>query len=669
MTFSRPEWLWLLLVLPVLLFARVWGNFSARKAVRGFTAPRLRDVLLVGVSAWRSWTSFILQMLALAGFILAFCGPRWGTEPRERRESGRNVIIAVDTSRSMLANDVLPDRLTRCRLAAQDLLSLLPGDRVGLIAFAGNAYLQAPLTTDHDAVVEAIQTLDVTSIPRGGSELHKAVKLAIDTFAKSPARNHGLIIFSDGGDPDPDLAATAKLAAEKHVIVLTVGVGTEGGSFIPDPDPEHTGDWVRDTEGNVVKTKLESALLQELARTTHGRYFKLGATTVSRNFVQGLLSSLEQQEATAQDAVQPIERFYWPLSAAMLLLMISWLIRPAGKPAPRIGGIATMTAMLLMAAPNTAQASNVLTAKFFAFSSGKNLEKEARDALEAKDYKGAAEKYDELLQQSPPATQRRPLAFARGIAAYQLKDFDRAVTSFSEALESADPDLQTRSHSGLGNTLYEQGVKILQKQPQITVKAWRDSLHHFEAALELDPDNANLKENRDFVRKLLDELEKKMEEQRQKQQQEQQGKKGKKGKKGQKGKEGQQGKQGQNGQQGQDGQQPGGEEGEDGDQTPGGKNGDEMSDEGSGGDPDKEHEGQKDAVPEGNIQAGKPGDQQGDQQQAQAGQKEGDEQDERSDATGFSPNEARNFLRTFADDQKSAKLRQQRQEPARGKDW
>lgn len=233
MSFLAPKFLYYLFALPVLAGLKAWADWRARAVQTAFAAPRLREVLVSGVSAGRSWGIFVLQLLALACFIVALARPWWDEDKVVQQESGRNVIIAIDSSRSMLANDVVPDRLTRAKLAAQDLMLSLKEDRVGLIAFAGNSYLQAPLTTDHDAVVEAIQSLDFTSVPRGGSEIGRALKLAIDTFDKSPAKNHGLILFSDGGEPDSEIAAYAQQAAKKNILVLTVGVGTEGGGLDP----------------------------------------------------------------------------------------------------------------------------------------------------------------------------------------------------------------------------------------------------------------------------------------------------------------------------------------------------------------------------------------------------------------------------------------------------
>ncbi|MBX7206973.1 MAG: VWA domain-containing protein [Verrucomicrobiaceae bacterium] len=666
MTFAHPSWLWLLWLAPLLLLGKVWADWRADQTVDLFVAKRLRGGLLLGGSKWRAWLIHALQLLALACFILTLCRPRWGEEKRELRESGRNILIAIDTSRSMLATDVAPDRLTRAKLAAQDLLASLAGDRVGLIAFAGQAYLQAPLTTDHDAVNEAIQSLDTTSVPQGGSDITKALRVAIEAVEKSPARNHGMIVFSDGGDQVPAIPYYVNQAQEKHILVMSVGVGTEAGSLIPNPDPARAGDFIRDPKGNVVQSKLESSILQQVASGTGGRYLKLGSAPITRALVDDILVALERQQETSREERKPIERFRWPLSLGIFFLMTAWLIRPSSS-ARRFSAAAIAVVSCCMA-PHGAVAAGAdgggTGAPFF----GSIFQrKDVGDANEAKEayargiFERARDVYARLLSDKPPASDAAEIAYGLGASAHQLKDYDRAVDAFSDALEASDESVQNRAHRGIAHSLYDQGDRALAKQPQFTIRAWTDSIRHFDAALALH-DDADARENRDFVKKRLEEL-KQQEEQKKQQQKKQGGKKdgqqgqGKEGdeseeegEKGQKGKEGKEGKDKQQQQQGKEGE-------EEGKQSKGGKGEEEQGKEGRG----------KEQLPEGQIAAGQGGEKP-DKEEEQKEQREMAES-ERNEMTGFSRNEARAFLRTYADDQKTAVLRQQRREPANGRDW
>jgi len=638
MSFLAIKFLYYLLLLPCLAGLKLWADWRALKVQEAFAAPRLRDALVTGVSTGRSWLIFGMQLFALACLIVALARPVWGEDKVTQNESGRNILIAIDSSRSMLANDVVPDRLTRAKLAAQDLMLALKDDRVGLIAFAGNSYLQAPLTTDHDAVVEAIQSLDFTSVPRGGSELGRALKLAIETFEKSPAKNHGLILFSDGGEPDSEITAYAQQAAKKNILVLTVGVGTEGGALIPDPDPDRTGDFVRDQQGNVVKSKLEPQPLQEVASITRGRYLKLGSQPLAAGVVRDLVASLQAQTNAARETVKPIERFYWPLSMGVLLLLAAWIIRPTSRMKTPAPAFALLASALLV--PDASAASN------------QKPEPEpaaAHEAYKRGEYDQAVKLYDDLLKEAPSVRQKPLFAFGLGAAAHQLKDYDKAVGGFSQALESTDSGVQNQAHRGLAHSLYDQGDKALAKQPKFTVKAWRDSVKHFNAALAIEPDNKEVKENRDFVQKRLDELQEQLNQQQQK---------GDKGNKGDK-KKGQKGKKGEKGEQGEDGEEEGDGEGEE-----------DKSRKESLGKKDGEEEGKGEKEKEGQLQAGEQGKEESPEAREARERREAEmAENQENEATGFSRNEARSFLRTYADDQKKAMIVRPRDEPVRGKDW
>ncbi|MFZ4596896.1 MAG: VWA domain-containing protein, partial [Verrucomicrobiaceae bacterium] len=203
MNFASSNWAYALFALPLLALFKIWADTRAVRTIAAFaSSERLRNVLLGGANPVWSAVHFGLQLLGLGFLIIALTRPQFGEDERRIEQTGRNIFIAVDTSKSMLAGDVSPNRLARAKLAALDLLEKLPGDRVGLIAFAGRAFLQAPLTTDHEALAESIHTLDHTTIPRGGSSLAAAIRLALDALEKMPGKNHGMVIFSDGQETD-----------------------------------------------------------------------------------------------------------------------------------------------------------------------------------------------------------------------------------------------------------------------------------------------------------------------------------------------------------------------------------------------------------------------------------------------------------------------------------
>src|SRR6266705_32409 len=236
MSFGAPEWLWGLLLVPLLIALFVGAEQRGLRRLQEFVSARLLSQLAGTVNRPRRIIRFALQLLGLSLAIVSLAQPRWGYTFQDVKRKGLDLLIAMDTSRSMLSNDVQPNRLERVKLAVQDLINELQGDRVGLIAFAGRAFLQAPLTIDYDAVVEAINDLDTKSIPEGGTNISNAIALATQSFGKSATGNRALIIFTDGEESNEltsDALKTAKAAADAGVRIFTVGVGTPQGSLIP----------------------------------------------------------------------------------------------------------------------------------------------------------------------------------------------------------------------------------------------------------------------------------------------------------------------------------------------------------------------------------------------------------------------------------------------------
>jgi Ca-activated chloride channel family protein len=342
--------------------------------------------------------------------------------------------------------------------------------------------------------------------------------------------------------------------------------------------------------------------------------------------------------------------------------MFAWFIRPL-RPKVRLSPAAALSLVILFSTSGVEAhdgiAGSLLGSLFHRAESEASAE--ARAAYEGGQFEKAKEVYSELLKKKGSEKERHELSYGLAAAAHKLKDFDRAVDAFSEALKTDDPEIQNRVHRGIAHSLYDQGDRALAKQPQFTIRAWTDSLRHFDASLAL-AENQEAQENRDFVQKRLDELKKAEEEKKQQQQQKKKGGK-KDGKEGQ-GKEGDESEDGEEGNEGKQGDKKGkqkdkeGKEGENGEGKEGDK-GDKEEQEGE--------EGQgKEALPDGQIAAG-----QGGEKPEESDPQEQREmaESERNETTGFSRNEARAFLRTYADDQKAAVLRQQRRQPANGKDW
>src|SRR5215472_5632485 len=327
MTFGAPEWLWGLLVIPLLIALFVRAEDRGFKRLQQFVSARLLPQLAGTVNRPRRIVRFGLQLLGLSLAIISLAQPQWGYTFEDVKRKGLDLLIAVDTSRSMLSNDVQPDRLERVKLACQDLINELQGDRVGLIAFAGRAFLQAPLTIDYDAVVEAINDLDTKTIPEGGTNISSAIALATQSFGKSATGNRALIVFTDGEELSGDAVKTAKEAADAGVRIFTVGVGTPQGSLIPVTGDDGQTTFVKDSAGQVVKSKLDEKRLGEIAQATGGFYLHLENGPRTMQQIQGEgLAKMQAADMDVRLSRRPIERYEWPLGVALIALALSILI-------------------------------------------------------------------------------------------------------------------------------------------------------------------------------------------------------------------------------------------------------------------------------------------------------------------------------------------------------
>ena len=492
MTFGAPEWLWGLLLIPFLIALFVRAERLGLRRLQEFVSARLLPQLAGTVNRPRRIAKFGLQLLGLSLVVVSLAQPRWGYTFQDVKRKGLDLLIAVDTSRSMLSNDVQPNRLERVKLAVQDLINELQGDRVGLIAFAGRAFLQAPLTIDYDAVVEAINDLDTKTIPEGGTNISSAITLATQSFGKSATGNRALIIFTDGEELSGDAVKMAKDAADAGVRIFTVGVGTPQGSLIPITGDDGQTAFVKDSAGQVVKSKLDDKRLREIAQATGGFYIHLesGPRTMQQVQSEGL-TKMQAAEMDVRLSRRPIERYEWPLGAALIALALSILIPERRRMRER---------GYVPAAARTAGA----TAALLMFSSFALGAAPGIDAYRDGKFEDAYGQFQQTLKSHPESRAEDKLQFDSGAAAYKLKDYNRALESFSQALLTRDTGLQSKGHYNLGNTLYQRGET--EKSDDKKLSDWTDALDHYEQTLKLDPQDKDAKDNYEYVKKKIEEL-------------------------------------------------------------------------------------------------------------------------------------------------------------------
>ena len=493
LTFGSPHWLWGLLALPVFAALYVWSHVRGRALISKVVAPRLRGQLAGSVSVARRAVRGILIVLAMGLVMVALAQPQYGFTQQEIKQKGRDIIVAVDTSKSMLATDVAPTRLARAKLLTQDLIRLLKGDRVGLVAFAGSSFLQAPLTLDYGAVINALDELDTNVIPKGGTDIASAIATAEQAFGKAEGQTRALILLTDGEELDEDGVAAAKKAASHGIRIFTVGIGSPEGSLIPIRSEEGRQDFVRDVSGKPVQTRLDESRLKEIAKETGGFFVPIGPDAAREIFQHGI-EPMDTAESGVFSARQPLERYQWPLGFAVGFLLIWLLVGERRRGRPR--GAAAAIALIALA----------LTPRLQASPSG-------LQDYQSGNYGRARKIFERQLKSTPDS---REAQFDAGASAYKLGDFEHAISRFTGALLSEDNKLREDAAYNLANSLVRRGEAA---QDKTAKKAdWKNAIEQYTEALNLDSKNKQALENRDIVKKLLEELDKQEKQQQDKKQ-------------------------------------------------------------------------------------------------------------------------------------------------------
>ena len=324
--FEYTEHLYALGLLPVLLlfFWLAWR--SRRRAIRRFGDGGLMERLMPEVSSFKHYLKFGLVLLALALLAIGWANPQYGTKLVKYKRKSVDIFIAFDVSQSMLAEDISPSRLARAGRFAQTLAEGLSSERLGLILFAGNAYVQSPITQDFNAILLALRSANPNMIPNQGTAIGQAIGLAEESFEENNKSHKALIIITDGEDHEDDVVSRAREARENGMLIFTVGVGTEAGSFIPAMENGRQG-YKRDQSGNPVMSRLNEATLRQVAEAGGGDYFNLGAgSNRVVDALKGRIDDMENRELEQRVFSEYNSYFQWFVGLAILVLLVEFLI-------------------------------------------------------------------------------------------------------------------------------------------------------------------------------------------------------------------------------------------------------------------------------------------------------------------------------------------------------
>ncbi|MFH1799200.1 MAG: VWA domain-containing protein [Candidatus Omnitrophota bacterium] len=317
-------WLWLI---PALIGFYIFSSRSRTKTMERFAEKRmLRELSKSFDEAKRNIKKWII-IIAVLFITVAFTRPQWGFQWQEIKRQGLDILIALDTSNSMLAEDVLPNRLERAKLAIKDLVKKLQADRIGLIAFSGSAFLQCPLTVDYNGFLLSLDDVDTLTIPLGGTSLSKVIYNAVKSYEGAKGSEKILIVITDGEDLDGGVEKAIDKAKTEGVKIFCVGIGSSNGELVPITDSAGKKVFLKDSEGNVVKTRLVEEHLRNMALKTGGMYVRSRGAEFGLDLIYNeKLSKLEKQEFKSKREKRYHERFQFPLLFAFVLLLIEPLI-------------------------------------------------------------------------------------------------------------------------------------------------------------------------------------------------------------------------------------------------------------------------------------------------------------------------------------------------------
>ena len=483
MNFANHIWLYLAPAIFLAAFALILRGLRKREHLLAkFAARRLLEQLTERAALGRSLLKAALLTLGLATIAIALSRPQYGIEWSERKARGLDIVFVLDSSKSMLATDLRPNRLARAKLAVLDLVERLESDRVGLVAFAGQAFLQTPPTLDYAAFRESLEAVGPASLSRGGSDLGRALQEAAKAF---PVENNvkAVVLLTDGEDLGGDALQTAKEVAQSGIKVFAIGIGTTEGAYLQIRDEQGEESYLRDNQGQPVRSRLDEAALMEIANRTGGQYQRLGGTSLD-GFYESVIATLPRNERESEMQETPIERYQWPLSAAFLFLVMEMLIRRR-----RSARITTASVCL-----------------FGLLQSVTPLPLRAEEELPIDPLPLEEATEVEVSEELEPH-----LAYNNGREAILAGDYARARAQLDAAVTaSKDFDLQRDALYNKGHSDFLSGEAAFRAGDyQQAIEQWQQSEAAFHSAAQIDPSDHTAKEDAGLVearRKALEEF-------------------------------------------------------------------------------------------------------------------------------------------------------------------
>ena len=318
---AQSQYLLLLLLIPFFFIAyKAYLNFKKKRMAR-LGDPEVVGQLMPAVSNGRGWLKVTFFSIAFFFFVIGLCRVQLGARLKERQTKGVEIMIALDVSNSMLAEDYSPNRLERAKLAISRIVDKLQGDRIGLVIFAGESFIQLPITTDYVSAKVFLNSISTESVPIQGTDLSQAIMTSAQSFSSQSGQSRAIILISDGEDHEGEAVEAAKAVADEGVRIYTIGVGTTAGQPIT-----VNGTLLRDKEGNIVVTRLNEQILKEIASAGNGEYVKAGNSEFGLNPILEDIRSIEKQELSSVVFEDFNEQYMYFFAIALFFFIIEMLI-------------------------------------------------------------------------------------------------------------------------------------------------------------------------------------------------------------------------------------------------------------------------------------------------------------------------------------------------------
>lgn len=319
--FAQPEYLYLLILVPLIIAGYGFLRLMRRRRAERFADPGFARSLMPSLSTAKGWVRTVLFALAFGCFVLGIARPQIGAKLSQHKSKGVEVMICLDVSNSMLAEDYSPCRLDRAKLAISRVVDMLKDDRIGLIVFAGESFVQLPITTDYVSAKMFLGSIDTGSVPVQGTALGDAIHTAVKAFSTQSSKSRAIIVITDGENHEDDPVAAAKEAAEAGVRVFAIGVGSPEGKPIP-----MNGELLKDSNGEIVVSRLDEEILAKVAEAGQGAYVRAGNTEFGLGPIVNSIHKMDEEEFSSVVFEEFDEQYMYFFGAALLLLVIEMLI-------------------------------------------------------------------------------------------------------------------------------------------------------------------------------------------------------------------------------------------------------------------------------------------------------------------------------------------------------